>query len=81
MASAGQSPEKDRQAQDIRLVLHAILRWRGPLVPTAPPNSSVGAGWIIPAFQRKKHRIGAGPRRFTQKTRKVHGFLAPLTGS
>ena len=43
-------------------------RWLGLPVPTARPNSSTGAGWIMPAYRRKRHRIGAGPLRFTQKT-------------
>src|SRR5713226_6094046 len=51
-----------------RKTLTPFLLWRGPLAPTAPPNSSIGAGWIIPASQRKKHWIGAGLRLFTQKT-------------
>ena len=29
--------------------------WRGLLVPTAPLNSSIGAGWIIPASLWRKH--------------------------
>src|SRR5580700_7599736 len=51
-----------------RKTLTRFLRWRGPLVPTAPLNSSIGAGWITPASLRKRHRIGAGQRPFTQKT-------------
>src|SRR5260370_21891678 len=51
-----------------RKTLTPFLLWRGPLVPTAPLNSSIGAGWITPASLRTKHRIGAGLRRFTQKT-------------
>ena len=53
---------------DRRKTLTPFLLWRGPLVPTAPLNSSIGAGWITPASLRKKHRIGAGLRLFTQKT-------------
>ena len=34
-------------------------RWLGLPVPTARPNSSTGAGWIMPAYRRKRHRIGA----------------------
>jgi hypothetical protein len=52
----------------MRKTLTRFLRWRGPLVPTARLNSSIGAGWITPASLRKKHRMGAGLRRFTQKT-------------
>src|SRR3984893_13391190 len=48
--------------------LTRFQRWRGPLVPTAPLNSSIGAGWITPASLRTKHRIGAGLRRLTHKT-------------
>src|SRR5260370_40992868 len=51
-----------------RKTLTPFLLWRGTLVPTAPLNSSIGAGWITPASLQKKHWIGAGLRRFTQKT-------------
>src|ERR1700722_8973147 len=51
-----------------RKTLTLFLLWRGPLVPTAPLNSSIGAGWITPASLLKRHRIGAGLRLFTQKT-------------
>ena len=40
MASAGQSIEQLRQAQDV----DAFLLWRGPLAPTARLNFSTGAG-------------------------------------
>ena len=68
-----------------RKTLTPFLLWRGPLVPTAPLNSSIGVGWITPAYPRKKHRIGAGLRRFTQKTpasytTRVSG-LSGLSGS
>ena len=49
-------------------MLTRFLRWRGPLVPTARLNSSIGAGWITPASLQKRHRIGAGQQLFTQKT-------------
>src|SRR6266850_4585235 len=42
-----------------RKTLTRFLLWRGPLVPTAPLNSSIGAGWITPASLRKRHQIGA----------------------
>src|SRR5579862_6371383 len=48
--------------------LTRFLRLRGPLVPTARLNSSIGAGWITPASLQKRHRIGAGQQLFTQKT-------------
>src|SRR6266404_5908198 len=51
-----------------RKTLTRFLRWRGPLAPTAPLNSSIGAGWITPASLQKKHRIGAGLRLFIRKT-------------
>src|ERR1700676_647462 len=51
-----------------RKTLTPSLLWRGPLVPTARLNSSIGAGWITPAFLQKRHRIGAGLRLFPQKT-------------
>src|SRR6266705_631042 len=51
-----------------RKTLTPFLLWRGPLVPTAPRNSSIGAGWITPASLRERLRIGVGLSRFTQKT-------------
>src|ERR1700687_3801480 len=51
-----------------RKTLTLFLLWRGPLVPTARLNSSIGAGWITPASLLKRLRIGAGLRLFTQKT-------------
>src|SRR5690349_7365923 len=51
-----------------RKTLTPFLLWRGPLVPTARPNSSIGAGWTTPASLQKRHRTGAGLRPFTQKT-------------
>src|SRR4029077_10236734 len=51
-----------------RTTFTPFLLWPGPLVPTARLNSSIGAGWTTPASQQKRHRTGAGPRPFTQKT-------------
>src|ERR1700722_5789238 len=51
-----------------RKTLTPFLLWRGPLVPTAPLNSSIGAGWNTLASLRKKHRIGAGLLRSTRRT-------------
>src|SRR5712664_4418585 len=48
--------------------LTPFRRWLGLHVPTARPNSSTGAGWIMPASLGKRRRIGAGLLRFIQRT-------------
>src|SRR6267143_2737729 len=63
----GKVPSRLGRSTTFAFWLTRFLRWRGPLVPTAPPNSLIGAGWITQVSLRKRHRIGAGLCRFTQK--------------
>jgi hypothetical protein len=64
-----------------RKTLTLFLLWRGPLVPTAPLNSSIGAGWITSASLLKRHRIGWTAALHTENRDRLMDFWRHLLDS